>query len=377
MLTGGAWSAFAALTAFGHLQVFHQLVELFHQLHRFGHAAFFHQLLNAVHEGLQFVLCDGFPVLLLVGLVGAVVVRWFHLVGEHLHVVVHRLAQFLHQFSDFFIRCAVAHRFLKAFLRPFQTRPRIGQRPFFELHSKFPERQRKFIPHIVAQPDVGHVFQTADNKAQAQIGRFIRKKIIGSVGYGAQNLRGPWGVCLGPQNIAPLFDHGPRNGLEKPPPRQCNRFRYACARLAQGIFDVERERHRQVRPWVFTEIINQHFFEIGAVTGKWHRQVKNNVFARIGINHEAVATVHRSQVQLQSRRTGHHPVIIARGKGLGHLALCVRFDRAGQFNNRWFVFDQQDLPACATLALNRDRAGLRDLEPLLLIRCRAQIIGAP
>ena len=127
LLAGGA-RAIALPLPLGDLQVFHQLVQLVHQLGGLGHPAFFHQLLNAIHQGLNLVRRD-LHIVLLGGLRGVGLVRiGLHVVGQHLDIIIRRLAQFLHQGGNFSIRRAIAHRLGQTFLGAAQTFAGIGQR---------------------------------------------------------------------------------------------------------------------------------------------------------------------------------------------------------------------------------------------------------
>jgi hypothetical protein len=61
--------------------------------------------------------------LTLIGLIGAV--ARLRVLGKLAHVVVHRLAQFLHEFGDFLVAGALTHRLAQPFLSLTQTFQRV------------------------------------------------------------------------------------------------------------------------------------------------------------------------------------------------------------------------------------------------------------
>jgi hypothetical protein len=112
-----------ALLALGHLHVFHHLAKLVEKLLRLGHAALLHELLEPLEHLLQLVGRDLLHVLVL----GHLLVVLRPLLGELAHVVLHRLAELLHQLGDLLVGGAVAHRLGQAVLRPAEPFQRIRQ----------------------------------------------------------------------------------------------------------------------------------------------------------------------------------------------------------------------------------------------------------
>ena len=171
-LLAGRARPVAAFAALRHPQILQQLVQLLHQLLRFGHPAFFHQLLNAVHQGLQLVHREFHRILGHIRLIRAALIG-LGLLGEHPHVIIGGVAQFLHQLGDFLVRGTVAHRLGEPFLRAAQPLARIGQRAVLQLHRQIPHRQRQLVLHLVGQPDHLQRIQPPDDRPQPQIGRLV------------------------------------------------------------------------------------------------------------------------------------------------------------------------------------------------------------
>ena len=121
------------------MQVFHHLAQLIQQLLRLGHAPLFHQLLKAVQHVLQLVAGNFLPVAVFGKLVAVA-----RLLGQLRHVILHRLAQFFHQFGNFFVRCAFAHRLFKTLLCPAQALHRVRQIAVLDQHRDIPQHFRDF-----------------------------------------------------------------------------------------------------------------------------------------------------------------------------------------------------------------------------------------
>ncbi len=228
--------AVAAFTL-GHAQVFHKLVQLVHQLLRFGHPAFLHQLFDPVHQGLQFIHAHRLALLAVVGHIRAI--ARLGLFGQHPQIIIRRLAQFLHQFGDFFVRGTVAHRLGQPFLRAAQAFAGIGKAAILKLDRKIPHRLDDFGLPLVGHAEFGHVVETPDDRAHPQIDGFAGKETFGLVRDRPQDLVHAAGVGLGPHQVAALFDHGAGQRLKETPPGQDQAFRLGNAHLPCSIRHFE------------------------------------------------------------------------------------------------------------------------------------------
>ena len=138
-----------------------------------------HQFFDPVHHGLQIVHRHFHAVFAVVGLIGAI--ARFSLFGQHAHVIIRRFTQFLHQFRDFGIGCAVAHRLGQPFLRAAQPFAGIGKAAILQLDRKIPQRRDNLGLCIVIHADQRDIVHAPDDRAQAQIHGFRSKDILGPV----------------------------------------------------------------------------------------------------------------------------------------------------------------------------------------------------
>ena len=241
LLTGAA----LALTALAlrHLHVFHELTQFLHQLGGLGGAAFLHQLLQFVQHLLELILRHGHRILALLRFVqplGGLI-----LFGQLLHVVIQRIAQFLHQRVNLSRVRPVADGFIQPVLRPAQAFLGRGEVAFFDQKGDAPQFRRqqvaRFHRHRRAIP-----VQRTDHLAQAQVAGIVAEQAHGLIGHRFEDLRGAGGVGAGPQQVAAHFDQAGGEGVEKAAAGQGDVQRFRDAGLASGIGDGKAHHHRQV-----------------------------------------------------------------------------------------------------------------------------------
>ena len=133
----------AALTL-GDLHVLEHLLQRVQHLLRLGHAAFLHQFFDLAQHffeiGHRHV--GAFALIRLIRLVARLGVF-----RELAHVIVHRLAQFLHQLGDFLVAGALPHGLAQPLLRLPEPFERIVEVAFFQHQRGVPED----FGHLVAR----------------------------------------------------------------------------------------------------------------------------------------------------------------------------------------------------------------------------------
>ena len=226
--------ALAAL-ALGDLHVLHHLLKLLQQLLRLRRAALAHQLLNPFEQLIKLVLGDLLALTLLALLVLALLaVGVAHgLLGQLLHVVVHRFAQLLHQLINLSLIRALPDRLRQTLLGAAQFLKGVFKRSFLNLESRLPQNFGNVFLDLRRQIGVG--LKPTNGHPHKDKGRRIGKGIIGAVGQRTQNLGHARAIRTGPQQIAPLFDQRMSQRVEKALPRQHHLHRIRAPRLAQRI----------------------------------------------------------------------------------------------------------------------------------------------
>jgi hypothetical protein len=154
-----------AAFALGDFHVLQHLLQRVQHLLRFGHAAFLHQLLDPAQHLLE-VGHRHLGALALVGLVG--VVARLRVLGKLAHVIVHRLAQLLHELCDFLVAGALPHGLAQAFLRLAEPFQRVVEIAFFQEQRGVPEDFGHLVARVLGNA-VDARFQPPDRGAQLQI----------------------------------------------------------------------------------------------------------------------------------------------------------------------------------------------------------------
>ena len=239
-LLAGAAGAIAAFAALGHLHILKHLLQRIEHFLRFGHATLLHQLFDLAHHLVE-VGHRHFHALAI--LLGTIFAR-FGIFGELLHVVIHRLAQLLHELGDFFVAGTLAHRLRQAFLGLAQPVERVVEVADLQLHRGIPQD----LGHLVAgfrRECVDRAFQPPDRAADLQKDTLI-KACFGVPCHCAQESRGAGRVFARPQDIAAHFDQRIGQGIEEPPPRQARNLIADSADLARRIGDRQHQRDGKI-----------------------------------------------------------------------------------------------------------------------------------
>ena len=141
-LLAGAAGAIATFAALGHLHILKHLLQRIEHRLRLGHAALLHQLFDLAHHFVE-VSHRHFHALAI--LIGAILAG-FGILGELLHVVIHRLAQLLHQLGNLGVAGTLAHRLGQAFLGLAQPFQRVIQIADLKGHCGIPQD----LGHLIA-----------------------------------------------------------------------------------------------------------------------------------------------------------------------------------------------------------------------------------
>ena len=233
---------------------------MFESFLSFGHAALLHQLLDAVHHFLQVVLAHLHHVLVLSHfLIRVVLLVLLRLTGQLAQVIVRCLAQFLHQFGDFLIRCPIAHRLGQTVLRALQALQRILKITFFEPYRQIPHGLRNLGLLIVAHCHARQGLDTAHDGAQAQEISAGAEHIVGPMRNRAHQHRHIVGILAVPQQRPAQVDDRAGHRIEEPTPRQGDHFGCRLTDLVRFVGHGQADGDRQIGPWMFGKIVDQRF----------------------------------------------------------------------------------------------------------------------
>ena len=361
----------AALTrlAFGDAHVLHHFLQLAQRLGGFGHAALFHQLLNAVHHALQIVLghLHRFALRLLV--FARALLRLLPL--KLLQIVFGGAAQLVHQLGDFGLRGTVLHRLVQPILRAAHPLKRIGQHAFFQFDRQRPEVFGQLGLHLFVQPVARPQFQPPDHLLEPQRRHLRTQVIAGGITHRAQHLRNARRICARPQKIAPHLNHRCRRRLEKTPPRQGQLAHLGHGLLFGGVQYRKLQRHREIGPWVFREILDQRLFEIAPVAADRHGQRHDDLRPRLGVDGQTIAAVDGGQIEADPRLSGFDAIVIARKERQAHLSQGGHLRRAKPFDLWHGIGQKRDLPRPRARPVDADLSALAQGEILRGLRgCR-------
>ena len=289
-----------------HLHVFHQLTQHLHQFLRFGGAALFHQLFQFVQHLLQLIARHLHAVHVLRKLTVWVSLGLF---SQFTHVIIQRLAHFLHQFVDLFGACPVSDRLIQTVLRALQGLHCRGKIPLFHQKRDLPQFFRKRIAGLGCQAGLFGI-ELPDNHAQAKVGALVADEFLGFVGHRLEDLRRARGVFARPEQIAPHLDQRGRQRIEKALARQDDRQGCCRAVLTCGIRDRKLHGDRQVRKHMLRQIVDQCLGEFRPVARYGHRQIKDHRLLRLGGCGQTIAAVHGRQIEGDRHLPCHHAVIV-------------------------------------------------------------------
>ena len=353
------------------LHVLHQLPHLFHQFGRLGHAALFHQLLQLVHHLLQLIAGHPHAFAVLVRLVG-VVGNALGLLGQFVHVFLHRLTHFLHQFVDLGGVGPVADRLVQPVLgalQPFQRRLQVA---LFDQEGQRPEFLGNRVAVFGRQAGLFGV-QLAQQHLQARQHALLADQPFGLVQHRLQPLRRRRRVGAVPQKITAQFGQCRRHRIEKAFAGQGDLHGLGLAGLVDRVGGRQAHQHGKVGEGVFGHVIHQRLFKGGAVAPDRHRQVQNQRRLRLGVDGQAIAALDGGQIKGNFGMPSGHAIVIGGGKGQAHPPVLLARDLALGHDGRALVRRRHDGPGAPALAVDHDGAGFRQGEFLRRVRSRGHI----
>ena len=347
------------------LHVFHQLTQHLHQFLRLGHPAFFHQALQFIQHLLQLIARHFHPFHVLGQLAVGVTLGLF---GKFAHVIVQRLAQFLHQLFDFGRVGTIPHRLVQPVLRAAQSFHRAGQITLFDQQRDFPQLGRDGIARLGREAGLLRV-KVAHQDTQAQIGARIADQVFGAMGDGPEHLRGAGGIGAGPQKIAPHLDQGGGQRVEEPLAGQGDAHGIGAALLSRGIRHGEGHRDGQVGEGMLRQVIDQRLGDLCAVARHRHGQIKDHRIARFRVGAKAKAAVHTGQVKRDADPARGHAVIITCGELHRELAVAFAFRTVCRGDRGGHVRRCGDPPCPPAFAAHGHLAAALKREIMQRVRC--------
>ena len=311
-----------------HLQVLEHLAKLFQQCLGLFLLAGIGQFLDPVQKLLQLVLAEFHGVGIALGLLLVLVAH--RLLRKLLHVVLHRLAQLVHQLGDFLFRRTVAERVRQPVLRPAQSFAGIRERAVLDQQCGLPEHVGNYVPVLWRESVLGHVAHAPDCHAGHQVGGAVGEQVLGRMGDGAQHLVDAAPVLDRPEEVAALFDDGARQRVEEPAAGQDHRVHRRLSGLTGGVLDGECDVHRQADPGMLRQVLDQRLLDLVQIARQRQRQVEDNLLARLGLGGQPVAAVDLVEGKRDAGLAGFDGIVVGCRVGQFHGAAYRAFDLAIQ-----------------------------------------------